>query len=57
MRQEVYDRWYNDGFIGIDKGNEVLMIENFRSEGVWQEFMKNPFVQKGFKKTKFSFIN
>ena len=49
-RQEVYDRWYNDGFIGIDKGNEVLMIENFRSEGVWQEFMKKILSKKGLKK-------
>lgn len=45
--------WYDDGFIGIDKGNEVLMIENFRSEGVWQVFMQNPFVQKGLEKAKF----
>ena len=46
--------WYDDGFIGIDKGNEVLMIENFRSEGVWQVFMQNPFVQEGLEKAKFS---
>ena len=49
--------WYDDGFIGIDKGNEVLMIENFRSEGVWQVFMQNPFVQKGLEKAKFSLAN
>ncbi len=66
-RQEVYDRVHitlnsyfkdpDDGFIGIDKGNEVLMIENFRSEGVWQVFMQNPFVQKGLERAKFSLAN
>jgi len=45
--------WYDDGYIGIDKGNEVLMIENFRSEGVWRKFMQNPFVQQGVEKAKF----
>ena len=33
------------------------MIENFRSEGVWQVFMQNPFVQKGLEKAKFSLAN
>jgi hypothetical protein len=46
--------WYDDGFLGIDKGNEVLMIENFRSEGVWRNFMRNPFVQKGLEQAEFS---
>ncbi|GAI31570.1 unnamed protein product [marine sediment metagenome] len=46
--------WYDDGFIGIDKGNEVLMIENFRNEGVWKVFMQNPYVAEGMKKAKFS---
>jgi len=45
--------WYDDGFLGIDKGNEVLMIENFRSEGVWRKFMENPYVQEGLEKAGF----
>ena len=45
--------WYDDGFIGIDKGNEVLMIENFRNEGVWKVFMQNPYVAEGMRKAKF----
>ncbi len=46
--------WYDNGFLGIDKGNEVLMIENFRSEGVWRKFMQNPHVQKGLERAKFA---
>lgn len=42
--------WYDDGYIGIDKGNEVLMIENFRNDGVWTVFMKNPYVIDGMNK-------
>jgi hypothetical protein len=45
--------WYDDKFLGIDKGNEVLMIENFRNEGVWRYFMRNPYVQKGLEKAGF----
>jgi hypothetical protein len=45
-----HQNWYDDGYIGIDKGNEVLMIENFRSGGVWKKFMKNPYVIEGMNK-------
>lgn len=42
--------WYDDGFLGIDKGNEVLMIENFRSGQMWIEFMQNKYVEAGMQK-------
>jgi len=48
-----HQNWYDDGFLGIDKGNEVLMIENFRNGGVWKTFMKNPFIKAGMNKAKF----
>lgn len=44
--------WYDDGFLGIDKGNEVLMIENFRSGMMWKEFMQNKYVIVGMQKAK-----
>jgi len=49
--------WYDNGFIGIDKGNEVLMIENFRNGGVWKMFMKNPFVRESMNKAGFKKLN
>lgn len=49
--------WYDDGFLGIDKGNEVLMIENFRNDGVWNIFMKNPIVKAGMEKAGINAIN
>ncbi len=42
--------WYDTGYLGIDQGNTLLMIENFRSGMVWQEFMSVPDVQEGMKK-------
>ena len=44
---------FDDGYIGVDKGNEVLMIENFRNEGVWRVFMENTYVVAGMEKAKF----
>ena len=52
-----YQDWYDEGYIGIDKGNEVLMIENFRNEGVWKVFMDNPYAASGMEKAKFRSIN
>ncbi|MCD6202188.1 MAG: hypothetical protein J7K46_10320 [Bacteroidales bacterium] len=51
-----HQNWYDDGYIGIDKGNEVLMIENFRCEGIWKVFMKNPYVIEGMRKAGFRYI-
>lgn len=48
--------WYDDGFLGIDKGNEVLMIQNFRNGGVWETFMNNSFVQRSMNRAKLKTI-
>ncbi|TLX75768.1 hypothetical protein E9993_09445 [Labilibacter sediminis] len=45
--------WYDDGFLGIDQGNTVLMIENFRTGYVWEECMQNPIIQKGMEIAQF----
>ncbi len=48
-----YQDWYDtNGFLGIDKGNEVLMLENFRSGYVWQEFMNTSYAKAGMKNAK-----
>ncbi len=45
--------WYDTGYISIDEGNIVLMLENFRSGGVWNEFMKIPYIQTALQKAGF----
>jgi hypothetical protein len=39
--------WYDPHVLGIDKGISVLMIENYRSELIWDMFMANDYVQSG----------
>ncbi|TFE26343.1 hypothetical protein E2980_11790 [Cohnella luojiensis] len=48
---DVTPTWVAEDVIGIDKGITLLMIENYRSEFVWNIFMKNKHVQEGMKKT------
>lgn len=46
--------WFAKEYIGIDKGIELIMIENFLSGTIWNYFMKNKYVQKGMKVLEFS---
>lgn len=39
--------WYSKEYIGIDKGIEILMIENYLNGTIWKYFMKNQYIQKG----------
>ncbi|HMU04329.1 MAG TPA: glucoamylase family protein, partial [Saprospiraceae bacterium] len=34
--------WYADSYLAIDQGPIVCMIQNFRTELLWKQFMKNP---------------
>lgn len=34
--------WYADSYLAIDQGPIVCMIQNHRTELLWQKFMKNP---------------
>jgi hypothetical protein len=39
--------WWDADVIGIDQGPILLMVENYRSQKVWQIFSQNPEVQTG----------
>jgi len=45
--------WYNPDVIGIDVGATMLMAENYRTQFVWQTFMKNPEVVAAMNKVGF----
>lgn len=49
----VAQNWYDNDYIGIDQGNIVLSIENFRTGMVWREFMEIPYVKEGMRKAGF----
>ncbi len=40
-------KWWANGYLGIDQGITVLMLENFLTDGsLWEKFMKLPAIQK-----------
>ncbi len=45
--------WYDTDELGIDQGPIVLMIENYRTQRVWQLFMQNAEVQQGLQRAGF----
>ena len=45
--------WYDTDYIGIDEGPIVLMIENFRTERVWNRMMSHPSIQTGLSRAGF----
>ncbi len=44
---EGIKKWFAKEYIGIDKGIEVLMIENYLNGTIWKFFMKNTNIKKG----------
>jgi hypothetical protein len=45
--------WYDTDELGIDQGPMVIMIENYRTQRVWQLFMRNAEVQRGLQRAGF----
>ena len=41
--------WYDNDYLGIDKGITLLMIINYESELIWDLFMQNENVQLGLE--------
>ena len=39
--------WYAKDYIGIDKGISLLMLYNYKCDGIWEQFMANGYVQNG----------
>ena len=46
--------WLSPGYLAIDQGPIVDMIENHRTGLLWNLFMRNPEIKKGLKKLGFS---
>lgn len=47
------DSWYDTDELGIDQGPIVIMIENYRTQRVWQLFMQNAEIQRGLQRAGF----
>ncbi|SPE50666.1 conserved hypothetical protein [Verrucomicrobia bacterium] len=46
--------WYDTDELGIDQGPIVIMIENYRTQRVWQLFMQNAEAQRGLERAGFT---
>jgi len=46
--------WWDTDIIGIDQGPMIIMIENYRTQRVWNRFMSNPDVQRGLQLAGFT---
>lgn len=48
-------RWFASSYIAIDQGPIVVMIENYRTGLLWDNFMKNEQVKRGLDKLGFTY--
>jgi hypothetical protein len=39
--------WISEGYLGLDQGIVVMMIENYRSELIWKLMRQCPYIGKG----------
>lgn len=46
--------WFADSHLAIDQGPIVVMIENYRSQLLWNLFMSAPEIKTGMKKLGFN---
>ncbi|MHC4323378.1 MAG: glucoamylase family protein [Planctomycetota bacterium] len=49
-----HKNWYSRGYLAIDQGPIIVMIENHRSGLLWKLFMSCPEVKQGLKKLDFT---
>ena len=44
-KQGTLGTWFSNGYLAIDQGPIIVMIENYRSQLLWNKFMANPEIQ------------
>lgn len=51
------EKWFDDQYIAIDQGPIIIMIENYRTQLLWKEFMSDPEIKQGLKNLGFQSPN
>ena len=51
----IHHNWYSEKYIAIDQGPILLMIENYRTQLLWNLFMKDEDILRGLNKLEFDF--
>ena len=54
---ENKNKWFAKEYIGIDKGIEILMIENYLTGLIWKYMMKNKYITRGLRILEINNIN
>ncbi len=49
----LHEPWFADSFLAIDQGPIIVMIENYRSQLLWDLFMSAPEIKTGMTKLGF----
>ncbi len=52
-----YNFWVAEAYLAIDQGPQIIMIENHRTELLWNLFMQNEDVRQGLEKLGFQYSN
>ncbi len=51
LENDTYTKaWYSSDYVGIDKGNTLVMLENYVSEYIWKLVMRSPHITRGLEK-------
>lgn len=53
----LHDQWFANSFLAIDQGPIIIMIENYRTELIWDLFMSVPEVKSGMTNLGFQSPN
>ncbi len=53
ITDETPEGWFDKDYIGIDEGPVLIMLENYRSELIWNLMKMNPYIVAGLKKAGF----
>lgn len=48
-------KWFSNSYLAIDEGPIIIMIENYRTQLLWNLFMQSEDLQRGLKNLEFSF--
>lgn len=51
----ITENWYADSYLAIDQGPIIVMIENHRTELLWNLFMSHQEVQEGLEKLNYQY--
>jgi hypothetical protein len=52
----ITQSWFDTDYIGIDEGPIIIMIENYRTQGVWNRMMQNSTIHTGLIRAGFTTV-